>query len=211
LVTRRARQATAILTGALALGLAACGGEDRADSTEPEGTFPVEVTKASFPAKQRLAETSDLRIAVKNVGSETVPDLTATVFVDEGADGAFSTRIDQPGVANPNRPVWVLENKWPRLAGEPAPKGLSGAVTAQTNTYAFGPLEPGETAEMVWRVTPVMKGRWTVNYQVAAGTQGKARAVTEDGDDVAGDFAVKITDEPPTARVADDGSIVIER
>lgn len=193
----------------MALGLSACGGDDRADEGEVSGTFPVEVTRAKFPTDQRLAETGDLRIKVKNVGEETVPDLTATVFVDEGADGSFATRIDQPEAANPNRPVWVLENKWPRLAGEPAPKGLSGAVTAQTNTWAFGELEPGQAKEMVWRVTPVMKGRWTLNYQIHAGTQGEAVAVSEDGDPVSGDFSVKISSKPPKARVADDGSVEI--
>ncbi len=42
------------------------------------------------------------------------------------------------------------ENKYPRLADEPPPAGLSGAFRAQTNTYGFGPLEPGEEKEAVW-------------------------------------------------------------
>ena len=34
---------------------------------------------------------------------------------------------------------------------------------------------------MVWNVTPVQPGTFTVHYRVAAGLQGKAKAVTADG------------------------------
>jgi hypothetical protein len=63
---------------------------------------------------------------------------------------------------------------------------------------------------MVWRLTPVKGGTYTVNYEVAAGQQGKARAVTEDGSDVTGEFVVTISTKPPQARVNDAGKVVIE-
>lgn len=192
-----------------ALVLAACGSGESQDANEPEGDFEVDVTTSKFPVRQRLAETSDLVLGVENVGNETVPELAFTIFTDEGdADGSFKARSDQPGLANPNRSVWVLENKYPQLVGEPRPKGLSGGFRAQTNTFGFGPLAPGETKEVVWRVTPVQAGTYTLNYEVAAGLDGNAKAVTASGGDVKGEFVVTITDKPPKARVNDRGEVV---
>src|SRR5581483_5731181 len=52
---RGATVAAAAVVGALALGLAACGGGERQDATEASGEFTVEVPKASFPSDQQLA------------------------------------------------------------------------------------------------------------------------------------------------------------
>jgi hypothetical protein len=203
-----------------AAALAACGGGgERQDEDEPEGDFPVDVTDARFPNRQRLAETTDLRLGVENAGNEQIPDLAVTISIDGGGgavssgasgQGSFSIRSDQPGLANPNRPVWILEDKYPRIVGEEPPLGSSPGATAATNTFAFGPLAPGDTREIVWRVTPVMGGTFTVNYEIAAGLHGKARAVTEDGSDVTGEFVVTISTKPPQARVNDAGKVVIE-
>jgi len=194
-----------------ALALAACGSEDSQDANEPEGDFTVEVVTSEFPTKQRLAETSDLILGVENTGDEALPELAFTIFTDDGtADGSFSIRSDQPGLANPNRPVWVLENKFPRFVGEPPPSGLSGGFRAQTNTFGFGPLEAGEREEVVWRVTPVQAGTYTLSYIVEAGLDGNAKAVTASGEQVKGEFIVEITDKPPRARVDNQGKLVTE-
>jgi hypothetical protein len=99
------------------LGASACGsGGERQDVTEPSGNFPVQVTKSKFPNRQLLAETSDLELAIKNVGDQTIPDLAVTVYTGETkADGSFNIRVDEPNLANPNRPVWILENEYPKL------------------------------------------------------------------------------------------------
>lgn len=194
-----------------ALALASCGSGDPQDANEPSGEFEVEVTTSEFPTKQRLAETSDLVLGIENTGDEALPELAFTIYTDDGvADGSFSIRSDQPGLANPNRPVWVLENKYPRFVGEPAPKGISGGLRAQTNTYGFGPLEPGETRDVVWRLTPVQAGTYTLSYVVEAGLDGNAKAVTAGGEQVKGEFIVTITDKPPKARVNDKGKVVTE-
>ncbi len=114
-------------------------------------------------------------------------------------------RSDQEGLAIPFRPVWILEEGYPKLAGETAP---AGAESAQTNTYSFGPLAPGETRAIVWNVTPVQAGTYTVRYRVAAGLQGKAKAVTSDGSVPEGEFIVQISREPPQTRVDDSGKVV---
>ncbi len=208
------------LLSAFSLALSACGGSAAPqDDNEPEGDFKVEVTQAKFPTAQRLAETSDLILGVKNTGDEELPELAITIETDSPgddsetdsvADSSFSIRVDDPSLANPSRPVWILENKYPREVGTPPPTGLSGGFRAQTNTFGFGPLPAGETREIVWRVTPVQGGTYTLHYQVAAGLDGNARAVTDDGGDVKGEFVVTISDKPAQAGVDDAGNVVIQ-
>lgn len=201
-----------LATASTAILIGACGSEDPQDANEPTGEFEVEVTEAEFDKKQRLAETGDLVLGVENTGTETVPELAFTIFTGDGtADGSFSERSDQPGLANPNRPVWVLENKFPRFVGAPPPQGLSGGFRAQTNTFGFGPLEPGETKEVVWRLTPVQAGTYTLSYIVEAGLDGNAKAVTSTGEQVESAFIVEITDVPPKARVNNQGKVVVKK
>ena len=197
---------------ALAVVLSACGGDDstvQQNANEPSGDFPVEVTKAKFPTEQRLALTSDLVLGVENTGDETIPELAFTIETDDGvADGSFNVRIDDPAASNPNRPVWILENKYPRATDEPVPKGISGGLRAQTNTFGFGSLEPGDERTIVWRVTAVEAGTYTLHYQVEAGLDGEAKAVTADGGEVKGEFVVTISDKAPQATVNDKGQVV---
>ena len=51
---------------------------------------------------------------------------------------------------------------------------------------------------MVWKLTPVKAGTYTVNYEISAGLYGNAKAVTSDGTQPQGKFVVTITDKPPT-------------
>ena len=97
--------------------IAGCGGsEPRQDENEEEADYPVEVTVAEFAPKQRLAETTDLELAFRNSGDETIPNLAVTIYTgDEKADGAFNVRSEQEGLADPNRPVWILENDYPKI------------------------------------------------------------------------------------------------
>ena len=50
-------------------------------------------------------------------------------------------------------------------------------------------------------------GTYTVHYQVAAGLQGKAKAVTADGSPVKGEFAVTISSKPPQTCVNGKGDV----
>ena len=43
----------------LALALSACGGGSNQAASEPSGNFTVKVSRASFPASQRLAEEAE--------------------------------------------------------------------------------------------------------------------------------------------------------
>lgn len=222
-LTRRASVRTFALVALVAasLPLGACGGAESQDESEPTGEYQVDVTRATFPNRQRLAETSDLIIGVTNTGEETIPEVAVTMFIaDEegepaGSGQPFATRIDTPGVADPNRPVWIVENKYPILkgpnvpTGESKPKGSSPGTVAQTNTFGFGELPAGERVEMVWRLTAVRAGTYTIDYEVSAGLYGNAQAVGADGSMPEGKFVVTITDQPPKARVNAQGEVVI--
>jgi hypothetical protein len=219
----KAGSGTSIAILTLAAGLAACGSGERQDANEPSGKFPVTVTQASFPNRQRISERTDLVLAIKNAGKKPLPDLAVTIYTGEikaqstgsgPAQGSFSIRLDQPNLANPSRPVWILENNYPKLLGagvtlanvDAAP--TAGAEAAQTDTFQFGRVKPGESKEIDWRVTPTMGGSYTVHYQVAAGLQGKAKAVTPDGGPVRGEFLVTIATKPPQTCVSPSGKIV---
>jgi hypothetical protein len=121
------------------------------------------------------------------------------------AQGSFSVRSDQPDLAIPSRPVWILEEGYPKLVGQTA---TAGAEAAQTDTFSFGPLPPNQIKRIVWNVTPVQAGTYTVHYRVAAGLQGKAKAVTADGSVPEGEFVVRISSTPPQTRVDDSGNVV---
>lgn len=193
--------------------LSACGGgEERRDVDEPEGTFPVRVVEAEFPTRQRLAEAVELELTIENTGDKEIPDLAITIVTrdpeleDGVARGSFLVREDQVDLEDPNRPVWVLERGWPRVDDEAQP---AGAEVAHTNTFAFGSLAPGERRRAAWRVTPVRGGTFVVTYRIAAGTEGKARAVDENGQSPPrGMFQPTVATDPPQTRVDDEGNVV---
>lgn len=196
--------------GSLAVGFLACGDSgERQDANEPSGTFPVEIVTSEFPPRQRLAETSLLKLGVKNTGEKPLPTLAITISIggQQGEDSVkpFSVRDPQEGLALPDRPVWILENGYPKLTGSSDP---AGAQTANEKTFAFGALAPGETTEAIWRLTSVKPGDYTLRYEVDAGLTGKAKAETADGSHPQGSFVVKITDVPPQTRVNDQGQVV---
>src|SRR5882757_2797443 len=225
----RRRIGTGVLGVLLAAGVASCGGS-RQDANEPEGDFPVSIVSADFPSKQKLAQNTNLTLAVENSGDTAIPNLAITVFTTSNAStgesttttgttstattssqelptsqGSFSVRSEQEGLAIPFRPVWILAEGFPKYEGETA---SAGAEAAQPDTYAFGELPANQTKRIVWNVTPVQAGTYTVHYRVAAGLEGKAKAVTADGSVPEGEFVVRISSAPPQTRVNDAGQVV---
>jgi hypothetical protein len=192
----------------LAALLAACGGSS-SDSNEKAGTYKVAVTDASFPAQQFIGQTSLMQIDVKNTGDKTVPALTVTVDV-EGEEGEearipFAIHDPQPGLAGPDRPVWVLAATYPRLVGSSEP---GGAETSNAKTYSFGPLAPGKSVEAVWKLSAVRAGKYTVGYEIDAGLSGEAKAKTSSGVAPGGTFVADITTKLPDTEVNAAGEIV---
>jgi hypothetical protein len=189
--------------------LSACGTSSSSDSNERPGTYEVAVTHAGFPTKQFIGQTSLMQIGVKNTGKKTVPALTVTINV-EGAEGEearipFAIHDPQPGLAGPDRPVWVLSATYPRLVGSSEP---GGAETSNAKTYSFGPLKPGKSVEAVWKLSAVRAGKYTVGYEVDAGLGGEARAETAGGVRPGGTFVAEITTKVPETEVNGAGEIV---
>jgi hypothetical protein len=170
---------------------AGCGGGERQDEDEAEGTYKVEVLKASFPDDQKLAKRSTMRISVRNADSRKIPNIAVTVK-------SFDKKSQEPDLADPSRPLFVV-NRPPR-----------GGETAYVDTYALGPLRPGQTRTFEWNVTAVKAGPYKLNWRVAAGLDGKAVAELADGGRPAGTFRGRISSEPPKTKVADDGKTVVE-
>lgn len=201
-----------LMAAAITVG---CGSsEPRQDAGEPTGDFPVEVVEAKLPEKQRLAETSNLVLEVRNSGSETIPDLSVTINTRASdlsaeqagiANGSFSIRVDREDVAVQTRPIWILNEGWPKLNGSAT---SAGAQRAQTNTYSFGELGPGQSATMTWNLNAVAAGDYTVAWVVAAGLSGKAKAVDAAGQSVEGEIQVEIQSKPAKVRVDDQGEVV---
>jgi hypothetical protein len=176
-VRRRATLYASVVL-ALAVGVSACGSGDRQDANEEEGTWKVQVVSASFPGKQTLADTTELQIKVKNEEDRTLPNLAVTV------DG-FDRREEEKQFAEPSRPIWVIE------------EGPENSTTAFTNTWAVGAVPAGQTRTLKWKVTAVRPGTYTLRWRVAAGLDGKEKAVLADpdGEAATGEFVARVSDK----------------
>lgn len=197
---------------AATMTLAACGGGSRQDANEPSGTFPVAISTATFPTSQRLAEHTHLVIAVRNSGNHTIPNVAVTITNPQYGTGvqAFAQYLNQPGLASHSRPVWIIDR-----APEPGgcayscqQGGAGGAVTAYANTWALGALAPGHTATFNWAVTAIAPGTHVVQYEVAAGLNGKAKARVAGGGIPRGTFTVRILKAPQQSYVTGSGQVV---
>ena len=190
--------------GLCATALAGCGGGERQDKNEPRGEFRLEVTDAQFPSGQKLAKRSQLKINVRNSGDETVPNVAVTV-------SGFDERLEDRGLADPERPVFVINGQPKDIGGFPESKDAApeGGETAFVDTWALGRLRAGEQKTFKWSVTAVRAGDYKLEYEVAAGLDGKARAVGVGGEAPRGTFAGTISDEAPATRIGDDGRSII--
>jgi hypothetical protein len=220
LVVRRGARAaargpfSATLLGVLVAGAGllagGCGGGARQDASEPNGTYRMRVVSARFPARQAIARPTTLVLSVRNDGLRTVPNVAVTL-------DSFSYASTYPELAANKRPVWVIEAgpgaipKRPAESQAVSPPG--GGQTAYVNTWALGPLAPGRVQTFLWRVVPVKAGLHAVNFRVAAGLAGNARATVANdgallgprsgasGGPVQGRFLVHIAPLPPATHV----------
>jgi len=187
------------------IAVVGCGGGERQDENEPEGNFAVEVVSSSFPEKQKLAQSSNLVIKVRNAGDEVVPNVAVTL---EGLD----YRSTQPDVANSSRPQFAVNGVPREIAGFPEAKDATplGCDTAYVDTWACGPLKPGVDRTFVWKVTAVKAGPYKLSWRVAAGLNGKAKAVASGGGAApSGTFTGTVSNEAPDVRIAEDGKTVV--
>jgi hypothetical protein len=192
--------------------VAGCGGTEQ-NAGEPHGKFPVSVS-SSFPASQTLAQQTSFTVRIKNVGKAVIPDVAVTVLNPKygSAAQAFGTLIKagsagQPILASRSRPVWII-NQAPGPCGYSChSRGPGGAATAYANTWALGKLRPGHTAVFSWKLTAVQPGAYTVEYEVAAGLNGYAKAVLSNSSPARGHFDVHISSAPPSVTVQGNGKV----
>jgi hypothetical protein len=205
-IRRRSRIGAAVTLAAVvgAATLAGCGGSS---SDEPSGTREVRVVNAEFPAKQGLGQTTLLQLGVRNESDQTIPGLTFTISVagKAGEDSTlpFGVRDAQPGLAQPDRPVWVLSEGYPKLVDSSTTAGAEGAAL---KTYTFGPLKAGEDTEAVWKLSATRKGAYRLLFSV--GATGDVKLETPDGAKPGGSVAATISPEVPDVTVNDKGEVV---
>ncbi len=215
----RSLRISGIIAGAgMALAASGCGGGQSQAASEPSANFTVAVSSASFPPSQKLAQHTRLVIAVRNSGTKAIPDVAVTICnvtcaypapKGEGSSSqAFAADINQSYLANPSRPLWVVDRGPGACSYSCQNGGHGGAVTAYSNTWALGRLGPGKTARFEWSVTAVQAGQHVLAWEVAAGLNGKARAVLSDGSRPHGTFAVKVDRAPAQSYVNNNGQIV---
>jgi hypothetical protein len=213
---RRAGLACAFASAlTLALTAAGCGGGasgDRQDKDEPSGKFPVEVKVAKFSVDQKLAESSMMRIVVRNAGNAVIPNIAVTVMCQnskDGQNGSFDRQITGTDIADKNRPNFVVD----RIPGPDRPIGNEQLdplerSSAYVNTYTLGKLAPNQDAVFDWVVTAVHAGPFRVCYRVATGLDGKAIATRQGGLPLEHEWDGEISNVAPQTGVADDGHTV---
>jgi hypothetical protein len=192
-----ARVRLVVLAVGAAAALAAGCGDQRQDADAPSGTFSLDVTDATFPPEQRVAEASTMRLDVANTGDREVPDLAVTVETEPTTGGAapvaFGTADDDPALAASARPVWVVD------------RGPAGGESAYVNTWTVGPLGSGRTRPVTWKLTAIRPGDYTVRWRLSPSLEGDAELA--DGT-TSGEFQVRIDDAPVSATVNGDGEVV---
>jgi len=195
-----------MLLAVSALLASGCGGGTRQDAHEPKGNFPVDVDLAVFPARQAVARRTSLTLRVRNTGTETVPNIAVTL-------DSLNYAENFPELAAAQRPVWVIERGpgaiplRPAESEEVSPPG--GGQTNYVNTWALGPLAPGQAQTFRWAVVPLKPGLHIVHYTIAAGLSGNAKAVSASGGPVQGTFIVHIAGAPPPTQVNPDTGRVV--
>lgn len=193
-------------TAVAALAFAGCGGGgERQDANEPEGDFRVEVVRAEFPERQKLAKRSRLEIVLRNADDREIPNIAVTL-------NGLDRRKDNPELADQRRPVFVVNGRFEEFgniedAQSQTPDGIENP--SYVNTWSLGPLAPGESKSFEWDVTAVWAGPYELDYTVAAGLTGKARAVDENGEIPRGVFTGRISDDAPQTRIAADGESIV--
>jgi len=185
-----------VLAALFAVGCGASADGPGANKVTADGSYTVDIPSASFPKLQRLDRNSAMKVAVRNTGDRTIPNVAMSVSTDnEGTSApAFAKRDPQRGLAEPYQPVWIVD------------VGPINGDTAMANTATLGPLEPGATKTFIWQVHPVRTGDFTLRWKVSAATLG-GEVQFASGEPAQGEFAVTIDGQPAKATVKPNGRV----
>lgn len=161
----------ATAAAAMLAAVAGCGGDEAKDSAAARADGTVEIERAAFAARQRIAQKSTFVLTVRNAGEEEIEDLTVTLRGFSAHEG--------PDV--PARPLWLVD--------EPP----AGSVLSAGDSYSTGPLAAGRRRTLRWRVTAVAPGTHKLDYEVA----GRLAS----GDRARATLTVRVLERPPFSRV----------
>ena len=170
----------------LAVLVSGCGGTtakgERQDKDEPSGEFPVAVEEADVPARaEARRELDDARRRAQR-GRRTDPQHRrdrAVRRTKDGQNGSFDRQIAGQEKADKNRPE-LRRRPDPRAPSAPRRARSSTRSSARRRTSTrtrSGRSAANRTATFEWKVTAVRAGDFRVCYRVAAGLDGKAKAV----------------------------------
>jgi hypothetical protein len=195
----------ALLFGAVGCG----GGGERQDAAAVQGDLTIKIVDAELAPVQQLGQDTTMGLAIENAGGEEIPDLTVTVKVlgeqGENARDAFAYRDPQRNLNRHDRPIWILAPGYPTLRSEPT---LGSAGTPSSRTFVFGPLAAGDTAEAIWKLTPVKAGRFRLSYEVSADLYGTGNIEEQGGGAPGGVLTAHVRPQPQHLRVNDRGRVV---
>ena len=110
-----------------------------------EGEVPRAASSWSRPA--------NVELEIENVGDQTIPNLAVTIYTTRASaatsepkpERPFGIRLDEPGLADPTRPVWILEEGYPKL--------ITPGITVKRSPRPRRPARPP------LRPTPSSSGR----------------------------------------------------
>jgi hypothetical protein len=174
------RSSLAIAAALLTVTLGACG--DDQESVESE-TVKLELVKAKFPARQKLAEPQTMQLTVRNPTERAVETVSATVSPGDAAraGSGFNTAADNPNASDPSTPIWIVD------------EGPTNGVTVDPAVTRLGPVAPGETVTFRWQLMPSRVGSYKVRWLIGGDLQNKVNVVGQDGDPIEGTFPVRIS------------------
>ena len=127
-------------------------GESQQNSSEKSDEYRVDVVTPRSPASSTSRGRRSSRSRSATPASETVPSPAISIR-------SFTYRSSFPELADPLRPVWVVEKgpgpgatKPPVSTQEVSQPG--GGQTAYVSTWTLGPLKSGAQQTFTWEVVP---------------------------------------------------------
>lgn len=156
---------------------AATGAADKSAPKAAVKTGPVyhlTVEGSEFSTLQKVGETSVLHLGWHNFGDNTVPMLAISLSTTPGhisVTGRDGLSRSPAFVSPAGGPVWKLLPGYPRLVGSSRPAG----TTPDGKTFTFGPLAPGATKKMIWKLRAVAPGEYTLKYRASGDLSNDSR------------------------------------
>ena len=203
------------------LAISACGGGQNQAASRAQRKLPGRGEHRQLPRLQRLSQHTHLVITVRNAGSKAIPDVAVTICnvtcaypapKGEGSSSAGVRGRHQPDLPGQSVAPAVGHRASSRPLRLQLPERRAGRGGDRLRQHLGpGAPGPGQTARFDWAVTAVQPGRHVVAWQVAAGLNGKAKAVLSNGAAPHGSFAVEMSTAPAQSYVNNNGQIVTKQ